>query len=672
MIRLKSLLLEQDSTTKKLNVLFVGDSQTVASYSYARQLINNGIVSGDIDAKSGISMKSIYSKFRSKYEPGKYDLISILGGNNDASSKNFDKLSYEKIIAAAKENNTPVVIVTSPTMKYIDTKLYPSKYPSQDRIPAWQKSLESENVMVLDAYDLMDMKSNFVSDGLHLTKDSHTLLMKTWILIVKKKFPNLINSDKISSSIDQQGSLKYGDVGEDVKQAQERLINLNYSVGPELNDGIFGPHTRDGVIAFQNVNKLTDNGIIDTSMFELIKSSNAKPCPSNIRKQLDNKIIASSPSSSPTITSNFNDDAAEQAFPMIIKYEGFRPTSYMDSDGYHRIGYGSSTLTQPDGTIIKMGRKKSAYVITRADADRDLHRRIKDEFLPGVLDTIRKWGQDPNKFNAATLAVLTSVKYNYGSLKTALRPAIQSGDAAQVAYAIQALSANKSRRKQEGDYILASLDSNQKTDDVNNVSNKNNTDGDNPDADVKLSTLASAAGAFESGEEGQPGVVPVSYSGEFKITSKYGMRRSGMHRGLDIHAVVGTTIYVKKPGVVIFAGDRDPAGWGNMVEIKHTDGSITRYAHLARIDVAKNDQITPGMLIGLTGGKRHAPGAGNSQGPHLHWEWLPAGAAKGQDGISVVDDYCSFSKPAEEEIPAEDGENDNELSLKSIMNSIIN
>jgi len=667
MIRLKSLLLEQDPATKKLNVLFVGDSQTVASYSYAHQLINNGLVTGVIDAKSGIRMKSIYSKFRSNYEPGKYDLISILGGNNDASSKGFDKLSYEKIIAAAKQNNTPIVIVTSPTMKFIDTKLYPGKYPSQNQIPAWQKSLESEDVMVLDAYDLLDMKSNFVADGLHLTKDSHTLLMKTWTLIVKKKFPNLINSDKVSSNINQQGSLKYGDVGDDVKQTQERLINLNYSVGPELNDGIFGPHTRDGVIAFQDVNDLTKNGIIDTSMFELIKSNKAKPCPSNIRKQLDDKIIASSPSS-PTAASNFNEDAAEQAFPMIIKYEGFRPTSYMDSDGYHRIGYGSSTITQPDGTIIKMGRKRSAHVITREDADRDLHRRIKDEFLPGVLNTIRKWGQDPNKFNAATLAVLTSVKYNYGSLKPALRTAIQSGDAAQVAYAIQSLSANKSRRKQEGDYILASLDSNQKTDDATNLSNKNNINKDNLDADAELGTVVGATGAaatFDAGEEGQSGVVPVSYSGEFKITSKYGMRRSGMHRGLDIHAVVGTTIYIKKPGVVIFAGDRDPDGWGNMVEIKHEDGAITRYAHLVRIDVAKNDQVTPGMLIGLTGGKRHAPGAGNSQGPHLHWEWLPAGASKGQDGISVVDEYCSFSKPTEEETG-------NELSLKSIMNSIIN
>ncbi len=118
-----------------------------------------------------------------------------------------------------------------------------------------------------------------------------------------------------------------------------------------------------------------------------------------------------------------------------------------------------------------------------------------------------------------------------------------------------------------------------------------------------------------------------------------------MHLGSDIGVGVGTTIYIKKPGTVIFAGNRDRSrpGWGNLVEIEHEDGSVTRYAHLSKINVNTNDAVSVGDLIGLTGGAKGAPGAGNSTGPHLHWEWLPDGNTA-KNGASVIDDYFSLAK----------------------------
>ena len=461
MILLKSLLYEQITPTKQLNVLFIGDSQTASPYSYAKQLIESGIVTGDVAAKGGISMKAMLELFKLNYEPGKYDAISILGGNNDAGSTKFDQNSFKTIINLAKRDNTPVIIVTAPTMRFINKKYYPSNYPSQDTIPAWQKSLESENVSIVDAYGLLDTQSSFIEDGLHLTKNSQKLLMKAWTQVIKNIEPT-IDDSKLTTDLKTEGSLRYGDIGNDVKDMQENLIDLNYSVGPEANDGIFGPHTRDGVKAFQLVNKLTNDGIYTAGMATLIEKGKATKCPDSIRQQLDKKIIASNPVTIVPIA-NDSQSAEKQAFALIVKYEGFRPTPYIDSDGIYRIGYGSSTITQEDGTIKKMGYRKTADVITMEDADRDLNRRIEDEFLPEVLKTIRRWGQEPTKFNDATLAVLTSICYNYGSInnkstRPTLQPPIQSGDAVALANAISELRANTKRRRSEADYILNSLD----------------------------------------------------------------------------------------------------------------------------------------------------------------------------------------------------------------------
>ena len=86
--------------------------------------------------------------------------------------------------------------------------------------------------------------------------------------------PNLVGSDiknksiesgitDIDSSIDSIAILKYGDSGKDVKSMQERLLYLDYSVGPMMNDSRFGPFTEDGLKEFQSNNTLPSTGIYD-------------------------------------------------------------------------------------------------------------------------------------------------------------------------------------------------------------------------------------------------------------------------------------------------------------------------------------------------------------------------------------------------------------------------
>jgi murein DD-endopeptidase MepM/ murein hydrolase activator NlpD len=102
------------------------------------------------------------------------------------------------------------------------------------------------------------------------------------------------------------------------------------------------------------------------------------------------------------------------------------------------------------------------------------------------------------------------------------------------------------------------------------------------------------------------------------FTSGYGPRWGRMHRGIDIAAPTGTPIHAAAAGEVISAGWNN-GGYGNLVEIRHPDGSMTRYAHNSRILVRRGDRVEQGQQISLMGS------TGYSTGPHLHFEVHPAG-----------------------------------------------
>ena len=102
------------------------------------------------------------------------------------------------------------------------------------------------------------------------------------------------------------------------------------------------------------------------------------------------------------------------------------------------------------------------------------------------------------------------------------------------------------------------------------------------------------------------------------LTSGYGWRWGRMHRGIDIAAPTGTPIYAAADGVVQKSGWNN-GGYGNLVDIRHADGTITRYAHNSKLLVKKGQQVQQGQKISLMGS------TGFSTGPHLHFEIRPGG-----------------------------------------------
>ena len=97
-----------------------------------------------------------------------------------------------------------------------------------------------------------------------------------------------------------------------------------------------------------------------------------------------------------------------------------------------------------------------------------------------------------------------------------------------------------------------------------------------------------------------------------RMSSGFGQRWGRLHAGLDYAAPTGTPIKAAAPGIVVRAG---PAGaYGNLVEIRHADGTHTRYAHMSAFNTTQGATVSQGQVIGLVGN------TGRSTGPHLHFE----------------------------------------------------
>lgn len=122
---------------------------------------------------------------------------------------------------------------------------------------------------------------------------------------------------------------------------------------------------------------------------------------------------------------------------------------------------------------------------------------------------------------------------------------------------------------------------------------------------------------------------PLEFS---RVSSGYGMRfhpvlgRNRAHLGVDYAAPTGTPVRTIADGVVSFAGWQ--RGYGNVIEVSHSDNKSTLFAHLSRISVKKGQRVEQGEFIGAVGS------TGMSTGPHLHFEFRDNGVH--QDPLAIA------------------------------------
>jgi murein DD-endopeptidase MepM/ murein hydrolase activator NlpD len=143
-----------------------------------------------------------------------------------------------------------------------------------------------------------------------------------------------------------------------------------------------------------------------------------------------------------------------------------------------------------------------------------------------------------------------------------------------------------------------------------------------PAPSVAPSVAPSARAAAEQASRSRPAPDPtvegLSRSAKFarpgigRLTSSYGRRWGRLHAGIDLASGIGSPVRAVAAGVVQSSGSEN--GYGRAVRIRHSDGTVTVYAHMSALLVRSGEQVSAGEKIGREGN------TGHSTGPHLHFE----------------------------------------------------
>jgi len=120
-----------------------------------------------------------------------------------------------------------------------------------------------------------------------------------------------------------------------------------------------------------------------------------------------------------------------------------------------------------------------------------------------------------------------------------------------------------------------------------------------------------------------------------RLTSGFGKRRHPIlgyaraHQGVDFGAGSGTPVLAAGDGVVVKAGRW--GGYGNWLQIRHSGGWDTGYAHLSRYakGVRPGTKVRQGQVVAYVGT------TGLSTGPHLHYEVWQRGRRVNPVGAKV-------------------------------------
>ena len=140
------------------------------------------------------------------------------------------------------------------------------------------------------------------------------------------------------------------------------------------------------------------------------------------------------------------------------------------------------------------------------------------------------------------------------------------------------------------------------------------------DREVKLEVLEDFLLNRKLRDEVEPKGRPVSAG---YMSSYFGKRtdpftgRPAFHKGVDFAGKEGAEVIAVASGVVTWSGPR--YGYGELVEINHGNGYVTRYAHNAENLVGVSETVKKGQIIAKMGS------TGRATGPNLHFEVLQHG-----------------------------------------------
>jgi murein DD-endopeptidase MepM/ murein hydrolase activator NlpD len=146
---------------------------------------------------------------------------------------------------------------------------------------------------------------------------------------------------------------------------------------------------------------------------------------------------------------------------------------------------------------------------------------------------------------------------------------------------------------------------------------------------LALATVADTMSARIEKMKNTPSIMPTSgwLSSAFSRARMHPiLHERRAHDGIDVSAPLGSPIVAPAGGTVVKVGVEN--GYGNVLEIDHGNGIVTRYAHCSRILVRRGQRVERSQTIAKVGS------TGLSVGPHLHYEIIVNG--KNVDPLKYV------------------------------------
>ena len=312
-----------------------------------------------------------------------------------------------------------------------------------------------------------------------------------------------------------------------------------------------------------------------------------------------------------TITSKMQMAAAGGALAVLLAWGG--SMGVMGFMQYHR-----ADLLSREASVEKSESRVAAYRQDVGKVADDLKRRqdFIDDMLPMLPDDVKA---DETVSNSKTEAQKTVDKVS-ASIPEAT--GLARLEARQLAF-VENLTRYADRRAKRDEAALrklgldpgAVLSSMRAAQGGPLEKLSTSRDGSTDPRFERLGLSLARMDALEDGLQGVPHVTPTDGG---LITSGFGYRSDpftgggAFHPGLDFKGPFGAPIHAAAAGRVSFVGQI--RGYGNVVEISHGNGLLTRYAHMSRTMATTGQQVAAGDTIGAIGS------TGRSTGPHLHFE----------------------------------------------------
>jgi hypothetical protein len=316
MIKLKNILINSpfrrlieqrgDEQQKKLNVLFVGDEETNMDSSYAKKILNSGLVTGEIVAKKDkdISTAKLRNLIISNISDT-FDVVCIMDNAHDDKDTSVDQSisNLSDAYAEAKKFDAKLVVIANTSE--LDNSTEQSKI-----INKWITTVQT---MSDDVIDLNNITSNtsYDKNGLIIPETQSRVAKEVLRILIRyikdsKVVPDSESSENdynwilldLQSKLDVKTvfrSIGYGDANnldwlaseEAWKQAensyavvykiQMQLSKLKYSLGARGATGDYNKDTERAVRSFQEKNDLPTTGLLDLRTVALMFDKNAKP-----------------------------------------------------------------------------------------------------------------------------------------------------------------------------------------------------------------------------------------------------------------------------------------------------------------------------------------------------------------------------------------------------------